>query len=632
MVRTGQSPLPAVWRRAAALGGLWAAVEIVVGSFLHNVRFPLTGAVLAGVGVCLLVAGNRFWPERGLIWRAGLVCALMKSISPSAVILGPMIGILSEALLVEGAVRLLGRNAAGFLAGGALAALEPLLHRVVNYLVTYGADAARLYVALCDYAARALRLPALGPAEVLIAFGALSVGGGLTAAALGLAVARAARAASAGAAAGEADAGEVGAGEAGPGEADASEAGASEAGSGAAPPSGGGARPAAALPLADPWAPAPGQRFSPPLLIVHLAALVAGLALLGRLPWPAALLAAAAYAALALLRYPSVRRRLARPRFWAEVAVVSLLAGLLLGGLGVGGLSGRDGLLVGLRMALRAVLVVTAFAAIGLELRHPRLVGWFLRRGLGGLSAALGLAFAALPFVMARLGDHRRLRRRPVRVLGGLLADLDDWLDARAPAMVAVHVVTGPPGAGKTSLVSAVAERLRRDGWQVGGIVAPAVGRGGAGAGYDVVDLRSGAREPLCRESAREGAARTGRFAFAAAGLAHGQAALAAARERPCDLVCVDEVGPLELRGQGWAEELAALAAAPSGRLLLVIRPQLVEGVLARWNLRPAAVWMAGEADAETVAAGLREGLPPDARPGRMSPAGAGERAGAEGR
>lgn len=604
MVRTGQSPLPAVWRRAAALGGLWAAVEIVVGSFLHNARFPLTGAVLACVGVCLLVAGNRFWPERGLVWRAGLVCALMKSISPSAVIFGPMIGILSEALLVEGAVRLLGRNAAGFLAGGALAALEPLLHRVVNYLITYGADAARLYVALCEYAARALRLPALGPAEVLIAFGALSVGGGLTAAALGLAVARAAGAAAARAAAGEPDAGP-------------------------APPAGDGVPPVAALPLADPWAPAPGQRFSPPLLLVHLAALVAGLAGLGRLAWPAAVPAVAAYTALTLLRYPSVRRRLARPRFWAEVVVVSLLAGLLLGGLGVGGLHGRDGLLIGLRMALRALLIVTAFAAIGLELRHPGLVGWFLRRGLGGLSAALGLAFAALPFVMARLGDHRRLRRRPVRVLGGLLADLDGWLDARAPAPAAVHVVTGPRGAGKTSLASAVAERLRRDGWEVGGIVAPAVGRGGAGTGYDVVDLRSGARAPLCRETAREGAARTGRFAFAAAGLAHGQAALAAARERPCDLVCVDEVGPLELRGQGWAEELAALAAAPPGRLLLVIRPQLVEGVLARWNLRPAAVWTAGEASPETVAAGLREGLPPGARPGRMSLAGAGERAGA---
>lgn len=614
MVRTGQSPLPAVWRRAAALGGLWAAVEIVVGSFLHNVRFPLTGAMLACVGVCLLVAGNRFWPERGLIWRAGLVCALMKSISPSAVIFGPMIGILSEAFLVEGAVRLLGRNAAGFLVGGALAALEPPLYRAVSYLVTYGADAARLYVALCEYAARALRFPALGPVEVLVAFGALSVGGGLTAAALGLMVARAARSASARAAAGEVGADEVGTG---------------EAGAGAAPPADGGARPSAALPLADPWAPALGQRFSPPLLIVHLAALVAGLAVLGRLPWPAALLATAAYAALALLRYPSVRRRLARPRFWAEVVVVSLLAGLLLGGLGVGGLHGRDGLLVGLRMALRAVLIVTAFAAIGLELRHPRLVGWFLRRGLGGLSAALGLAFAALPFVMARLGDHRRLRRRPVRVLGGLLADLDGWLDARVPTPAAVHVVTGPPGAGKTSLVSAVVERLRHDGWEVGGIVAPAVGRGGAGAGYDVVDLRSGAREPLCRETAREGAARTGRFAFAAAGLAHGQAALAAARERRCDLVCVDEVGPLELRGQGWAEELAALAAEPPGRLLLVIRPQLVEGVLARWNLRPAAVWTAGEAGLETVLEGLREGLPPGARPGRMSLAGAGEPAGA---
>lgn len=30
-----------VWSRAAALGSLWAAFEIVVGSFLHNLRVPL---------------------------------------------------------------------------------------------------------------------------------------------------------------------------------------------------------------------------------------------------------------------------------------------------------------------------------------------------------------------------------------------------------------------------------------------------------------------------------------------------------------------------------------------------------------------------------------------------------------
>jgi len=110
-----------VWQRAAVYGSLWAAVEIVVGSFLHNLRVPLAGSVLAATGVMVMTAGHRAFPERGLIWRAALVCALMKSVSPSAVILGPMIGILMEGVLLEAMVRLFRGRAAGYLIGGALA-------------------------------------------------------------------------------------------------------------------------------------------------------------------------------------------------------------------------------------------------------------------------------------------------------------------------------------------------------------------------------------------------------------------------------------------------------------------------------------------------------------------------------
>src|SRR3989442_1296418 len=99
--RSGSAML---WRKAAVLGSLWACFEIVLGSFLHNAQFPMSGDILTGIGVALLVAGHRLWPERGLLWRAGLVCAAMKSVSPSAFILSPMIAISIEGLLLEAGV------------------------------------------------------------------------------------------------------------------------------------------------------------------------------------------------------------------------------------------------------------------------------------------------------------------------------------------------------------------------------------------------------------------------------------------------------------------------------------------------------------------------------------------------
>jgi len=33
-------PLPDIWLKAAMLGSLWASVEIILGSFLHNLHIP----------------------------------------------------------------------------------------------------------------------------------------------------------------------------------------------------------------------------------------------------------------------------------------------------------------------------------------------------------------------------------------------------------------------------------------------------------------------------------------------------------------------------------------------------------------------------------------------------------------
>jgi len=41
------------WIKAAVLGTVWAASEIVLGSFLHNIRMPFSGNVLVGIAMVL---------------------------------------------------------------------------------------------------------------------------------------------------------------------------------------------------------------------------------------------------------------------------------------------------------------------------------------------------------------------------------------------------------------------------------------------------------------------------------------------------------------------------------------------------------------------------------------------------
>ncbi|MDD5210766.1 MAG: hypothetical protein PHV36_15370, partial [Elusimicrobiales bacterium] len=182
MTTSDNNPL---WRKAAVLGSLWAASEIVLGSFLHNARIPFSGRLLTGIGIAILVAGHRLWPEKGLLWRTGLVCAAMKSVSPSAVLLSPMIAIFTEGLLAELAVRLLGANAAGYLLGGGLIMSWGLVHKIGKMLLIYGPGSVALYAKGLEKIRELLGSPGgvWGPVMALIGLYFLA---GLAAALVGL--------------------------------------------------------------------------------------------------------------------------------------------------------------------------------------------------------------------------------------------------------------------------------------------------------------------------------------------------------------------------------------------------------------------------------------------------------------
>lgn len=542
------------WRRAALLGSLWAANEIVLGSFLHNVNFPLTGTLLAAIGVTLLVAGVRLWQDPGIVWRAGFICALLKSLSPSAIILGPMIGILTEAFLLFLLVTLFRRHTTGCVIGGMVVTMTPMMQKVIGILLTYGNDAARLYGALFDVVAGAVGLRSIDPAGALATFIALNALPGAGAAVAGLRVARRAR---------------------------------------ELPP------PSIAIssePAGSGLDASPASRaYSLLFLAGHFFLLVAGLLFLGQVPLPVGGLLVAGYLLLTLKHYPSLRTKFARPRLWVEFGVVALLAGLLLGSFASEGKgTWWTGLLSGLHMTIRATLVVSAFSAISIELRNPRVVRWFLRRGLGTLSAALDTAFRALPAMINALGEQRDVLRHPIASLSRMLAHVLVRTEEGATTIrnaARVFILSGEQGAGKTTLLTTLIGRMRIEGIVVGGIRAPVVYLRGTRLGYDIEDIRTGTITPLCRIAEEISSPDVGRFRFLPDGLSAGRRALEPDPEHTPEVLIVDEVGPLELDGKGWADQLETMLPSFPGAVILVVRSKLVPQVLDRWQIHPAAIW-----------------------------------------
>ncbi len=128
-----------------------------------------------------------------------------------------------------------------------------------------------------------------------------------------------------------------------------------------------------------------------------------------------------------------------------------------------------------------------------------------------------------------------------------------------------------------------MAENAHRVKWQVGGVLSPALFIKGQKAAIEVINLASGRRGKLARlrQSGDEGIL-TAHWTFDAQALEWGNAGLEEAV--PCDLLVVDELGPLELlRGQGLTAGLEAVDSGLFTLALVVVRPVLLEVACKRW-------------------------------------------------
>lgn len=582
VTRTTLSPTP-VWAKAALLGSLWASAEIIIGSFLHNLNIPFAGTVLAAVGICLLVAGQVMWKTPGLIWRAGLVCALMKSVSPSAIIITPMIGIFTEALILEFTVRIFGVNTVGLIIGGGIALCLPLVHFVLKLLILFGFNIAELYVRFYDQISRFLNIENINAWELLGLVLVLNLCFGVAVSVFGFVVGR------------RTVAGRY-----------TSEPNHTERSS-----------------FHRQEVP-PTQRFSIWLLLLHIGMIPVLLLIIRSLPLLGSAGLVIIYVLFTIKLYPASWKRLNRPKLWLIFASITVLAGLLLGELSDSRPGWQwGGAVAGLEMTLRALFIIAAFNAVSVELRNPRVVTWLSKKGFGQLARALEIGFEALPAMIGSLGEEKKIFCNPVASMSRLLSAARHWLesfDARQERRYPVFILTGERGSGKTSALLQLADMLKEDGYTVGGIVTPGMWLNGKRESYEVLDIHSGERHPLCRRTETDSVSeiQAGLFSFDKNGIDFGCQVLNHAMDRRAEAILVDEAGPLELKGLGWAPLLDRLFHEVVRPVIVTIRESLVPQIVARWNLEPVRIWKADTAAPQRMFEEIRSIIDkssPDAKP-----------------
>ena len=163
----------------------------------------------------------------------------------------------------------------------------------------------------------------------------------------------------------------------------------------------------------------------------------------------------------------------------------------------------------------------------------------------------------------------------------------------------AYYVLTGERDSGKTMLCTDLAAEARARNLDVAGILTAQSGPG-LHAPRQVIDLRSGSSRLFGAPVEAGIDPLTPGWEVDSNVFAWATEVLSVAT--PCDLLIVDELGPLELvGGRGWVNALDVLAKGDYGAALVVCRPSLLQQLETSLGRPPVEVFKLDPKESDTL-------------------------------
>jgi nucleoside-triphosphatase len=131
-----------------------------------------------------------------------------------------------------------------------------------------------------------------------------------------------------------------------------------------------------------------------------------------------------------------------------------------------------------------------------------------------------------------------------------------------------VLLLTGNPGVGKTTVLMKTVNALKEKGICVGGMISREVREGGTRVGFEILDLTGSRRGWLAHVNQKNGP-QVGKYRVNMEDLnGIGAQAVTDAVEN-CDVVAIDEIGPMELFSEKFKE--AVRKALKNSKLVLAV-------------------------------------------------------------
>ena len=560
------------WIKASVLGTIWASSEIVLGSFLHNLRVPFSGNILTAIALVILISASYKWKEKGLFWRAGVICALMKTMSPSAVIFGPMIAIFSESVLLELSTRLLGRTIAGYILGSALAMSWNLFHKIFNFIIFYGTNIVEVYASLMKYAEKQLFLKfdaVWAPLVLLLVVYALF---GVVSAIIGIRT----------------------------------------------------GKKIVNNPVKNHhFIPSGSSHFSSQQkhkgfnysiiwLVLNVVLIAVTLFLVGRIQfgfWAAMVLVIAIVWAM---RYKRALRQIARPQLWIFFVSITMITAFVLTRMQAEPVPVLKAVQTGIEMNLRAIILIMGFTVLGTELYNPLIREYFGKTYFRQLPPALELSLDSLPAMIANTPDVKTILRNPVTVVHHLIGYAESRLDEIRNQTInkrKVYIVTGKIGSGKTTLIQKLIRKFQDENIPLSGIYSVRILENEITTGYDTVNISTGERFSFLRVQGEENQQRIGKFYIDAKGVQKGNAVL---MNSTSELIIIDEIGKLELEGKGWVNAVEQLVTGSKAHLILSVREEFVKEICEKFRISPEIIFNVEQQNDEKLFTMIFNGIKPN--------------------
>ncbi len=532
-----------IWIKAAVMASFWASFEIIVGSFFHNMRIPFSGTILASMGVAIMVSFQYMWKQRGLIWRAGLITALLKAVSPSGIIIGPMVGIFTEALFIEFFTLLLGRNLISYIIAGGLAVFSALLHKVVMMLIIYGWDLVKVLDDFYQFLVKKAGIENLSVFWLIILVSSVYFIAGAIGGTIGYFVAKKAI--------------KIQSNEKIDIDFNHKKVIKNE-----------------------------NEEYSLFFLTLHLVLLITGIFVINYSPLWLSTLVSLTYIFFVVKYYDKAVFHLRKKKFWLQLLAITFISSLFWNKFTSGDIFSIEGIIVGYKITLRAAMMIVGFSALSVELKNPFVKNLLYNKGLRNLYWAMELSFSSLPSVM-KIANPEKSIRSPLEFFPLMLNQADKLLTTFEDQINSnVIIITGDTQSGKTNFLSKIQISLQEKTIVQVGFIADSLYEGEQIKGHILKDLSTDKSFRISYREPKENAQKVGRFFLLNKGLEFGKNILQRIiHSNRKDVIIVDEVGRLELDGKGWSLEVKELLKDKSRPIILIVRGKYLDEFVEKFQV-----------------------------------------------